>query len=235
MSMLRLSAIAALLVSASAFAHPEFNPDAVNRYAKFDLVSGTSLRLAYTLMVGVAPALQLRTQFDRDHSGRLDDQEMQALLSFFRFRVEHGLVLELDGKPLAPAFEPLSELERAAGAEPFSIDLIATLPCLGRVHRVHFEDNVEFAPVGESEIVVLESLATELQYSRRGGQRNGHDKQTRFLFRTPKFSALEDRSVEFGFAAMAPAPVAQHKKAWWLMLALLSVGVLLLGYRKLKG
>ena len=232
--MTRLAPLLLLLVSLSAAAHPEFNPNTVNRYAKFDLVSSTSLRLAYTVMVGEAPAYALRKQFDADHSGSLDDQESAALGQAVIRAATDGITLELDGQPVHPHFEIAERAPREVMAQPFSIDLIAFFSLGKGEHRVRFEDNVDLPPSGESEIVVLESPFTQLLYSRRGPQ--GDDKQSRFLFRTPKRSALQERSVEFAYRPSAHTPTEQPFDPKWIAVLVALLGAaLLFGYRKLKG
>src|SRR5690348_3442730 len=58
-----LALVAVSVVGASvAAAHPEFAPQTVNRYIKFDLVAPDGVRLAYTVMVGAAPAAAARAQ-----------------------------------------------------------------------------------------------------------------------------------------------------------------------------
>src|SRR5262245_29047807 len=67
------------LAAASAAAHPEYAPTAVNRYAKLDLLAPDELRLAYTVMVGAAPAQAARQAADVNRDGRVDDGEARAL------------------------------------------------------------------------------------------------------------------------------------------------------------
>ena len=55
-----LVAIAVFACAAAAEAHPEYAPATVNRYLKIDLVAPDRLRLAYTVLVGPAPAVAIR-------------------------------------------------------------------------------------------------------------------------------------------------------------------------------
>ena len=60
-------------------------------------------------------------------------------------------------------------------------------------HSVRFDDATPEPQLGETELRVEESPTTRLVASHRGP--TGDEKETRFLFRGPKFSALEDRSI----------------------------------------
>ena len=230
-----LTLIAVNSVGGTARAHPEFNPLTINRYVKFDLLSGAELRLAYTVLFGAAPALAIRRAFDANHDGRLDAAETRALGARIESEVLSGLALTFDGAHVVPAFaNPSVGLAGDAVApSPLSVDLIARLPLLGaeRDHRVHVDDATSFAPLGESEIRVEESPGTRLLSSHLGAGESA-EKQSRFLFRGPKFSALEDRSVTFRFRAAPTIPIAQaqttapHARRLYLYAM---VGVLLLG------
>ena len=59
-------------------AHPEFAPSTVNHYVKIDLVGPDQLRLAYTTMVGPAPAAAWRRAADGNANGLLDADETRA-------------------------------------------------------------------------------------------------------------------------------------------------------------
>jgi hypothetical protein len=108
---------------------------------------------------------------------------------------------------------------------PFSVDLIANVALPGAPpHTVGFDDQTPEPQLGETEIRVEESPATQLLASHRGP--TGDERQTRFLFRGPKFSALEDRSITFRFGAGAHPPIAtalapsSRGRLWWLAVGL---------------
>ena len=87
---------------------------------------------------------------------------------------------------------------------PFSVDLVAMVPLPpAPTHTVRFDDETPEPQLGESELRVEESPTTRLIASHRGP--DGNEIETRFLFRGPKFSALEDRSITFVFTAATPA------------------------------
>jgi hypothetical protein len=204
--------------ASTASAHPEFSPTVTNRYVKFTLLSGRELRVAYTVMFGAAPAAAARRAADANHDGVLDDAETAALGARVAGDVGRGMALDVDGARAQPAFEqPVVGLAGAAvGPSPFSVDLIARVPVAnaggaaaaadagagGRaVHVVRFDDATELPELGETEVRIEESPGTTLTEAHRGAE--GSEKQTQFLFRGPKFSAIEDRSITFKFADAA--------------------------------
>jgi hypothetical protein len=198
---------ALLLVAAPLSAHPEFAPQTTNHYIKFDLIAPDSVRLAYTVMVGPAPAAVARAQADANHDGRVDDDEARALGEKLRRAVAAGITITVDGARVAPAFEsPAVGLAGdAVQPSPFSVDLVARLPAPGPTpHTLSFDDATPEPRLGETEIRVEESPATQLLTSHRGP--TGSERETRFLFAGPKFSALEDRSITFTFAAAKALP-----------------------------
>jgi hypothetical protein len=205
----------ALLLARPAVAHPEFSPTEVNRYARFDLISTSELRLAYTIMVGSGPALALRAEADANHDGRLDDSETGALGARLAARVRAALTLQVDGAAVVPRFdEPVVGL---AGPEvapsPFSVDLVARIPCPGAPpHVVRLDDRAD--EDGELEVRIEEAPGTRLVGAHQG---SGDDaRQNRFFFRGRRRSVLEDRSVSFRFAdAPAPPRAARARAHSW--------------------
>jgi len=219
-----------LVAVAAADAHPEFAPSTVNRYVKIDLVGPDELRLAYTTMVGPAPAAAWRRAADANANGLLDDAETRAIGARVEQAVSAGLALTVDGKRVVPAFE--APTVGLAGNEvapnPFSVDLVARVPLPHAAqHVVRFDDATPEPQLGETEIRVEESPMTKLLASHRGPE--GKEKEQRFLFRGPKFSALEDRSVTIVFAAAAGPPKApekpRHRFPWFVIPALTAAGL----------
>jgi hypothetical protein len=199
-----LVAIAIFGWAGSAAAHPEYAAATVNRYLEVDLVAPDRLRLAYTELVGPAPAAALRKAADANGDGKLDAAETRALGDRLRAAVTAGLELSLDGKPTAPPFDPpvVNLGEAVVGPIPFSIDLAATMPLAGAgPHEVRLDDRTPEPLLGETELRLEESPTTALLTAHRGP--TGNERETRFLFRGARFSALEDRSVTFRFGAGA--------------------------------
>jgi hypothetical protein len=223
-----------------ASAHPEFSPITTNRYLKLDLVSGDEVRLAYSVMFGAGPALAERRQADANGDGRVDDTESQAMGRRLQAQVAAKLKVTVDGQPAALTFEaPAVGLAGAeVGPSPFSVDLVARLACPGGgpSHVVVLDDGTELPQLGETEIRVEESPRTRLLESHRGAGPGA--REPRIVFRGPKFSALEDRSVTVRFEPVA-AQVKQAKGVGLLLpaLALLAgVGFLVWRrYRSMKG
>jgi hypothetical protein len=220
------TALATVLVGTRpSAAHPEFNPVVINRYIKLTLVARDQVRLAYTVMFGAGPAEAERKLADANGDGRVDEAERRALGARLAGQLTSGLALEVDGRPLAPGFAP-PEVGLAGdevGPSPFSIDLIArvSLPPAER-HTLRFDDQTSVPLLGETEVRVEEGPTTRLIAAHRG--RGGVDKETRFLFRGPRFSALEDRSIELVFAAAAadngsaPAGDGGRRRGAWIAL-----------------
>jgi hypothetical protein len=236
-------ACAVALVAAPASAHPEFAPQTTNRYIKFDLTAPDSVRLAYTVMVGAVPAAEARARADANHDGRVDADEARGLGEALRRAVRSGVTLSIDGQPITPDFEAPSVglAGDAVGASPFSIDLVAHLPARGPLpHTISFDDAPAEPLLGETEIRIDESPATRLLTAHRGP--TGNERQARFLFNGPKFSALEDRSITFTFAAAPPAVKAPGSAFPLRFIVMAGIGLVLAGalvarrlQRKMKG
>lgn len=215
---------------ARADAHPEFAPSTVNRYVKLDLVGPDELRLAYTTMVGPAPAAAWRRAADANANGLLDADETRAIGARVEQAVSAGMVLTVDGKRVVPAFEApnVGLAGNEVAPSPFSVDLIARVPLVHAAeHIVRFDDATPEPQLGETEIRVEESPVTRLIASHRGAE--GTEKETRFLFRGPKFSALEDRSVTVVFggalgAVKAPAR-PRRRFPWFVVPAVVAAGI----------
>ena len=197
-----LVAIAVFASAGHAAAHPEYASATVNRYLEVDLVAPDRMRLAYTELVGPQPALRARKAADANGDGKLDAAETRALGETLRAAVAGGLELTIDGARVTPVFDApqVGLAGDAVAPSPFSIDLVATLPLQGvGPHEVRIDDRTAEAQLGETELRLEESPATTLIAAHRGP--TGDERETHFLFRGNRFSALEDRSVTFRFGA----------------------------------
>ena len=219
-----------LVAVAGADAHPEFAPSTVNRYVKIDLVGPDELRLAYTTMVGPAPAAAWRRAADANANGLLDGDETRSIGARVEQAVSAGLTLTVDGARVVPAFEApnVGLAGNEVAPSPFSVDLVARVPLVHAArHVVRFDDATPETQLGETEIRVEESPSTQLIASHRGPE--GAEKENRFLFRGPKFSALEDRSITIVFAgaAKAAAPAVKRRRSfpWFVVPLLVAVGI----------
>src|SRR5437870_3905822 len=103
-------ALALLLSRPPAAAHPQYALATINRYSKLALLPRGQVRLIYTIMVGDAPAFELRRKADRDGDGRLSTAEGAAMASALLATAQAGVSLELDGQPV-----PLRFAEPALG------------------------------------------------------------------------------------------------------------------------
>ena len=240
----------------AALAHPEFNPVATNRYLKLTLLSPTEVRLAYTVMYGAQPAQAARKAADANADGVLDEAETRTVGQRLLGEVRKGLQLTVDGKPAELVFEApqvgFATGGNAVAPDPFSIDLVARVACPGAPpHELHLDDATELPALGETETRVEESPQTSLVASYRGRpDENDHEKETRIIFRGPKRTMLEDRSVTVRFTAngaaaqlsTAAAQTPEGQRRWpWLgipfvaVLCALGAGRLARRYRSMKG
>jgi len=216
-----------LVAVARADAHPEFAPSTVNRYVKIDLVGPDELRLAYTTLIGPAPAAAWRRAADNNANGLLDADETRAIGARVEQAVLAGMTLTVDGARVVPAFEApnVGLAGNEVAPSPLSVDLVARVPLAhAATHTLRFDDATPEPQLGETEVRVEESPATRLVASHRGPE--GNEKETRFLFRGPKFSALEDRSITIVFSAPAtppaPPPKPRRRFPWFVVPALLA-------------
>jgi len=236
------TAVCTLLVAIGiADAHPEYAPSTVNRYIKIDLVGPDELRLAHTTMVGPAPAAAWRKAADGNANGLLDADETRAIGKKVEQAVLVGLSLTVDGKRVVPAFDaPTVGLAgNEVGPSPFAVDLVARIPLTpAPLHTLRIDDATPEPQLGETEIRVEESPATRIVTSHRGPPDNGStEKETRFLFRGQKFSALEDRSITVVFSAPAPppAPPAKPRRGWpWFLVPALGAAAIALWWLRKK-
>jgi len=227
-----------LVALARADAHPEFAPSTVNRYIKIDLVGPDELRLAYTTMVGPAPAAAWRLAADGNANGLLDGDEQKSIGARVEQAALAGLTLVVDGKRVVPAFDApeVGLAGNEVAPSPFSVDLIARVPLSHAAqHTVRVDDTTPEPQLGETEIRVEESPATRIVASHRGAE--GTEKETRFLFKGPKFSALEDRSVTIVFDA-PPAPTSKPapppRRFPWFVVPALFAGALAVWWMRKK-
>lgn len=157
----------------AARAHTQFAPSTVNRYGKLVLSRTHGLRVLYTLMVGDAPALTLRTQADRSHDGTLDPQEQALLCARLGAAAREGLTIVIDQRPVAVAWDPPqctlsgngAQASDAVAALPIAMDQSAPLPLptpSGPSWLLRYEDRVALSPVGEVELRIEESPDLQL-------------------------------------------------------------------------
>jgi len=219
-----------LVAVAAADAHPEYAPSTVNRYVKIDLVGPDELRLAYTTMVGPAPAAVWRRAADGNANGLLDEAETRSIGARVEQAVLAGLSLTVDGTRVVPAFDApnVGLAGNEVAPSPFSVDLVARIPLTrAPTHTLRIDDATPEPQLGETEVRVEESPSTRLIASHRGPE--GIEKETRFLFRGPKFSALEDRSITIVFSAPAPPPpkpAPPRRRPWFVVPALVAAAIL---------
>jgi hypothetical protein len=225
-----------LVAIAIADAHPEFAPSTVNPYVKIDLVGPDELRLAYTTMVGPAPAAVWRRAADANANGLLDADETRSIGARVEQAVLAGLALTVDGARVVPAFEApnVGLAGNEVAPSPFSVDLVARIPLTrAATHTVRFDDATPEPQLGETEVLIAESPSTRLIAAHRGPE--GTEKETRFLFRGPKFSALEDRSITIVFSTPAPPPprpAPPRRRPWFVAPALVAAAIVIWWMRK---
>lgn len=193
----------------SALAHPEYSPSLSNRYLKVSLVGRGELRVAWTLMVGQAPATAARRQIDADGNGAIDDAELQRWTERLADAVRHGLVLDVDGQRAAPTWDPpLPGMpDRHMGPIPFSVDLIGHLRAQGPgEHTVRLDDQTPPAALGdalgESDVLIEEGPGARVLAAWRGRPDEG--RELHYVWHGPKYSVLEDRSIGFRFVDDTP-------------------------------
>lgn len=227
----------ATLAAGQAAAHPQFALATVNRYSKLVLLPRGQIRLTYVLMVGDVPAMALRQGADTDRDGKLSEAEGAGLARGLRDRVQQGVIMTLDGRPVPVIFEEpvLGLAGDAVAPSAFSVDLTLTLPAPpGIEHALRYDDRTAIGPVGEVEILLEESPAVRLLAAWQGEGREQQARTTRFLYQGPPASSLTDRSVGLRFvegqtSGVAVSPTGRRTARWPLLLYGLYGAGLLLG------
>ena len=189
-----------LLPARPAVAHPEFAPARSNRYLKLSLSGGGGVRLAYTVMIGELPAAEGRRLADLNGDGVVDPREQHASASALTDLVDRGLSLRVDGQLARVAWEPpaIGGFEDPrVGPIPYSIDLVGRIATGRGEHTVTLDDQTTFDALGDTELRIEEGPAARLVTAWQA--RDDGKLQTRFLFRGPKRSVIEDRSIGFRF------------------------------------
>lgn len=216
----RLAAAAQLWLAAAApaSAHPQYALSTINRYSKLALQPRGQVRLIFTIMVGDAPAFELRRGADRDGDGRVSPAEGAALGRELLARASAGLTLQLDGRavPLDFAEPTLGLAGDAVAPSAFSIDtsLVLAAPA-GAPHELRYEDRAELPPIGEVEILVEEGPGVRLLESCQGAPRPGQpERVTAFRHYGPPPSSLSDRSVTLRFSEAPPPPPPRPRPRW---------------------
>lgn len=242
--LLALALLALGVVSApSAHAHPEFSPSLNNRYLKVSLIGRGELRIAWTLMVGQAPATAARHQADTDGDGTLSDAELQRWTARLADAVRRGLVFDVDGVRVEPTWDaPLPGMpDRRMGPIPFSVDLIGHLRASGPgEHTVRFDDETPPTALGgalgdalgESDVLIEEGPGARVLAAWRGRPDDG--RELHYVWHGPKYSVLEDRSVGFRFVDEAPKKRRALPLALAGLLAAAACGALLVVRRRAR-
>jgi len=200
----------ALLATGVAGAHPQYSPTESNRYLKISLAGGGSLRLAFTLMVGEAPALAVRRAADKNGDGQVDEVELGGYAAKVAAAVASGLELTVDGARREVEWEPplVGLADRRVGPLPLSIDVVGRLPVRGPgPHLIGVADHTSqhglADQTGESELRLEEGPGTRLLAAWHG-QEDGA-RSTRFVWNGPDVAG--DRTIAFRFVDdRAPRP-----------------------------
>jgi len=208
------AALAASLVAGRADGHPQYSSTLSNRYLKLSLVGGGALRIAYTTMIGEAPAAAARRQADANGDGIVDEGEQHRFADRLAAAIAEGLEIDVDGKRATPAWEPAVPgfgSDRRVGAIPFSIDLVGRVAVPGRgPHVVRVDDATVIDALGESEVRIEEGPGTRVLAAWQG--REDGQRVMRFVWNGPKFSVLEDRSVGFRFVDEGGGPGVARRR-----------------------
>ena len=146
-----------LVAIAIADAHPEFAPSTVNRYVKIDLVGPDELRLAYTTMVGPAPAAVWRRAADANANGLLDADETRidrrARRASGARRAARSPSTEGASCPRSRRPTSVSPATKWRRARSRSIS-IARIPLTrAATHTVRFDDATPEPQLGETEVL----------------------------------------------------------------------------------
>lgn len=233
-----------------ASAHQQFAPSTVNRYSKLAASQTHGVRLHYTLMVGDAPALGLRSQADRSHDGHLDAAEQAQLCAHLGRLAQSGINLWIDQQPQMLTWEPaqctlsgrVDQGSDTVAALPIAVDLVLRQPVRlspAIPHLVRYEDRAPLSPVGEVELRIEEGpdltlieswQGTEPHVASRAPAAGTDSIAVQRVFQTvgPARSSMSDRSVSL---RLAPAhvspmqPASRRRSAWWLALTLGGAGV----------
>jgi hypothetical protein len=169
--MRRLAAVIVIASAAVARAHVVPSLDDNNRYLKLTPL-GDRVRLAYTVYLGEVPGAAARRELDRDHDGRISDDEAHAFGDKLAAQVKAGLAVTIDGAAVPVVWNQvdvgLGEPVTAAGS--FSVDLIAwlCLPGGGASHTLVLKDTFAVPRPGETELRVEDTPGVHVDVARLG-------------------------------------------------------------------
>lgn len=223
---------AAVLASGEAAAHPQYSPTRSNRYLKLALSGGGTARLVWSLMVGEAPALEIRRQADANGDGSVDEGELSGYAERLAAAVRAGLSVEVDGRRAAVTWEPpiVGLSDRRVGPLPFAVDVGGRVDFgPGVSHQARLEDRTAVDALGESELRIEEGPGTKVVAAWQARDDGG--RQLRFVWSGPAERG-EDRSVGLRFIDERAAQRSRRRPPLALLGALLGAGVAALAARR---
>ncbi len=196
-----------VLFPLQAFGHKTFTAGKVNRYATLRL-SASRVRLTYLLYFGALPAMRIRSSWDKDHDGRLSQNEIWQGTSKLSADLASKIVISLDAQRLtSSALKASADTKGDHRVRPVEL-LVAfdgtwEMPPHGR-HELIFDDQAALEPVGEIHVEVLTTDAIRLLESHTGSWSAGITKA--FSFTGPA-SSIEDRRIFITWSKRTrPAP-----------------------------
>lgn len=228
---LTLILVAAALARRPAEAHPNHGPSGGERYLKM-AAEPREVRLVYGLTITARFARTIRSRFDQDRDGLVDEQEGRRFGRELLERLERGVTATVDGTPLELEWEaPVTiRLAGPVGSGPLAVEVTSRPEMSPGVHLVTLRDRVEFEGIYRTTANITAAPEVELLRAGRGPSPGNLRPREVFLDLpsegppAPRRLALEARFP--GGAPPSPAPEAR----WGIPVgAAVGVSVLVLG------
>ena len=235
MPSLRFAFLTLFLFSSTAFGHALKTRRHITRFHVVE-VKPKGLLTHYFVGVGQEPGAKERRLIDKDNDGTLQKKEIEAYLKTKAKRVQKGLQLSLNGRPLYFRFERSRHRFPSYGLGKvffhYALIFSASFSKKESLQKLQYYDKTVFPHTGEVEVKFVEGPGVSIRRSalwNRPGERLLH-----FTFKGPESPAERKRELHVDFTTSSStkakdpfAEFADLRKAETAKSSRMSSGVIL--------